>query len=164
MYSKQWLVTHKWILDYTNQSEWIKRRSIIIWLAEVFTSLGAGLYLVSLLFNNIWGMVAAWFIIVFLKLPMYIGYFGKPLRFWRILPPFSTTWKTSWFARGITSTVLFGFIALVQIILTYLALYANVLPSNNIAEIIFKVIAGVTVLMTSICGGFIVNYCRSIPF
>lgn len=164
MYTKQWMVTHKWMLDYTHQTEWIERRGIMVWIAEVFTSLGAGLYLVSLFFNSIWGMIAAWCIIMFLKVPIHLAYFGKPLRFWRTLPPFTTAWKTSWFTRGIMFTVLFGMFAFVQIVLTYLALYVNLLPSNNAAEIAFKALAGIMAFMTGIYGGFIMNYCKSIPF
>lgn len=164
MYTKQWMVTHKWMLDYTHQTEWIERRGIMVWIAEVFTSLGAGLYLVSLFFNSIYGMITAWIIIMFFKVPIHLAYFGKPLRFWRTLPPFTNAWKTSWFTRGIMFTVLFGMFAFVQIVLTYLAVNMNLLPPNNAAEMLFKVLAGIMALMTGIYGGFIMNYCKSVPF
>ena len=116
---RQWMVTHDWMVRPTRQTEWIERRGILVWIAEVFTSLGAGLYLVSLFFNNWWGMLAAWLIIMFLKLPPHLIYFGKPLRFWRTMIPFTDSWKTSWFTRGINFTVYFGTIVFFQLIVAY---------------------------------------------
>ena len=104
---RQWMVTHEWMVKPTPQTEWIERRGMLVWIAEVFTSLGAGLYLVSLFFNNWWGMLVAWVIIMFLKVPLHLIYFGKPFRFWRTIPPFTNAWKTSWFTRGITFSVIY---------------------------------------------------------
>ena len=157
MQIRQWIVTHEWIVKYTAQTEWIERRGILVWLAEVFTSLGAGLYLVSLFFDSLLGMFIAWLIIVVLKIPLHLAYFGKPLRFWRTIPPFTNAWKTSWFTRGITFSVLFTSFVFIQLILTYF------LPGTG-WEIAFKVIGGITAFLVGIYSGFIMNYCRSIPF
>ena len=74
-------------VKYTPQTEWIERKGILVWIAEVFTSLGAGLYLVSLFYSlidmpdkiidisagltvinmppaSLWGMALAWIIII----------------------------------------------------------------------------------------------------
>lgn len=154
---RQWMVTHEWMVKPTPQTEWIERRGILVWIAEVFTALGAGLYLVSLFYNNLWGMFIAWLIIVFLKLPPHIIYFGKPLRFWRTIPPFTKAWKTSWFTRGILFTVLFTGFAFIQLVLTYF------FPGTG-GDIAFKIIAGITAFLVGIYSGFIMSYCRSIPF
>ena len=77
---RQWMVTHEWMVKPTAQTEWIERRGVLVWIAEVFTSLGAGFYLVSLFFGNWWGMAAGWVIIMFLKIPLHLIYFGKPLQ------------------------------------------------------------------------------------
>jgi len=154
---RQWMVTHDWMVKYTPQTEWIDRRGILVWIAEVFTSLGAGLYLVSLFFDNFWGMLAAWIIIMFLKVPLHLAYFGKPLRFWRTVPPFTKAWKTSWFTRGITFTILFGGIAFIQLVLTYF------LPGTA-PDIVFRVLGGIFAFFVGIYSGFIMSYCRSIPF
>jgi hypothetical protein len=76
MATRQWMVTHEWMVKPMHQREWIERRGIMIWIAETFTSLGAGLYLVSLFINSWWGLVVGWCIIMFLKLPIHIAYFG----------------------------------------------------------------------------------------
>ena len=113
---RQWMVTHEWMVKPTRQTEWIDRRGILVWIAEVFTSLGAGLYLVSLFYSNWWGMLVAWLIIMFLKIPLHLLYFGKPLRFWRTLIPITNAWKTSWFTRGINFNIYFGTIVFFQLI------------------------------------------------
>ena len=154
---RQWMVTHDWMVKPTQQTEWIERRGILVWTAEVFTSLGAGLYLVSLFFSNWWGMLAAWAIIMFLKLPPHLIYFGKPLRFWRTLVPFTDSWKTSWFTRGINFTVYFGTVVFFQLIVTYF------FPGTG-WDIALKVLGGIFGFLVGIYSGFIMSYCKSVPF
>ncbi len=153
---RQWMVTHEWMVKPTPQTEWIERRGVLVWIAEVFTSLGAGLYLVSLFYNNLWGMFVAWLIIMFLKIPPHIIYFGKPLRFWRTIPPFTNAWKTSWFTRGITFSVLFGGVVFIQLLITYF------FPGTG-WDIAFRVLGGISAFLVGIYSGFIMSYCRSIP-
>ena len=42
---QEWMIIHKWMTDYTPQTEWIERRGILVWIAEVCTSVGTGLFL-----------------------------------------------------------------------------------------------------------------------
>jgi formate-dependent nitrite reductase membrane component NrfD len=165
MATRQWMVTHEWMVKPMHQREWIERRGIMIWIAETFTSLGAGLYLVSLFSKSWWGLLLGWLIIMFLKLPIHIAYFGKPWRFYRTMPPFSNAWKTSWFARGILFSVFFGSFAFVQIVFGQPDL-ANLI-GHSIADPIyytFGVLAGIFALGVGIYGGFIMNYVKGIPF
>jgi len=161
---RQWMVTHEWMVKPTPQTEWIERRGILVWIAEVFTSLGAGLYLVSLYFNNWWGMLAGFLIIMCLKLPPHLLYFGKPLRFWRTLIPFTDSWKTSWFTRGINFTVYFGTIVFIQLVVGYIAV--NVYPGTawETWDIVLRVPGGILGFLVGIYSGFIMSYCRSVPF
>ncbi len=165
MQIRQWMITHEWMIKYTPQTEWIERRGILVWIAEVFTSLGAGMFLVSLYFNSFWGILIAWLIIALLKIPLHIAYFGKPLRFWRTVPPFSNAWRTSWFTRGITFTILFTSFAFVQLVIQF-ALSKGLLPGTGWegALVAFKVLAGITAFLVGIYSGFIMSYCRSVPF
>jgi len=161
---RQWMVPHEWMVKPTPQTEWIERRGVLVWIAEVFTSLGAGLYLVSLFYNNWWGMAVAWVIIMFLKIPLHLLYFGKPLRFWRTLIPITNSWKTSWFTRGINFTVYFGSIVFIQLVVTYVA--TNIFPGTAWGgwDIAFRVLGGIFAFLVGIYSGFIMSYCRSIPF
>ena len=58
--TRQWMNTHEWMLKGNKQTEWIEKRGILLWLAFYTGGLGGGLYLVSLFFNNIWGMLIGW--------------------------------------------------------------------------------------------------------
>ncbi len=165
MATRQWMTTHEWMVKPMHQREWIERRGIMIWIAETFTSLGAGLYLVSLFINSWWGLLVGWLIIMFLKLPLHIAYFGKPLRFYRTLPPFSNAWKTSWFARGILFSVFFGTFGFVQLVFGQPDL-VNLIGSSvaNPIYYTFGVLAGLSAVGVGIYGGFIMNYVKGIPF
>ena len=44
--------SYEWMVDYTPQTTWIEGHGIFIWLAEVFGTLGGGLYLVALCFGS----------------------------------------------------------------------------------------------------------------
>lgn len=161
---RQWMVTHEWMVKPTPQTEWIEKRGILVWIAEVFTSLGAGLYLVSLFYSNWWGMLVAWLIIMFLKIPLHLIYFGKPLRFWRTLIPITNAWKTSWFTRGINFNIYFGTIVFFQLIVAYVAM--NVFPGTawGIWSTVLGVLGGFFAFLVGIYSGFIMSYCRSVPF
>jgi polysulfide reductase chain C len=164
METRQWMVTHEWMVKPMHQREWIERRGMMIWIAEVFTSLGSGLFLVSLFMNSWWGMLVGWLIIMFLKLPVHLAYFGKPLRFYRTLPPFSDAWKTSWFARGILFSILFGGFAFVQLVIGHPYISDLIGPAATPVYSVFAVLAGIFALGVGIYGGFIMNYCKGIPF
>ncbi len=165
MATRQWMITHEWMVKPMHQREWIERRGIMIWIAETFTSLGAGLYLVSLFINSWWGLLIGWLIIMFLKLPIHLAYFGKPWRFYRTLPPFSNAWKTSWFARGILFSVFFGTFGFIQLVFGQPDL-ANLIGHSitNPIYYTFGVLAGLNALGVGIYGGFIMNYVKGIPF
>ena len=92
-----------------------KVEGLLIWLAEVFSSLGTGLYLVSIFVSNWWGALVGWLIVIGLKLPLHLIYLGKPWRFWRAMPPFTNAWRTSWIARGTFFTVVFSRLGLLPV-------------------------------------------------
>ena len=164
MKTRQWMVTHDWMTKPMHQREWIERRGIMVWIAEVFTSLGSGLFLVSLFMNSWWGMVAGWCIVMFLKLPVHLAYFGKPLRFFRTIPPFSNAWKTSWFARGILFSIFFGTFAFIQLVIGHPFIADLIGPASMPIYTVFAILAGIFALGIGVYGGFIMNYCKGIPF
>jgi sulfite dehydrogenase (quinone) subunit SoeC len=165
---RQWITTHEWMVKPTQQTEWIEGQGLLIWMAEVFSALGMGLYLVSLFLNNWWGALAGWFIIVGLKLPFHFVYLGKPWRFWRAIPPFTDAWKTSWIARGMFFTSAFALFGMVQLITTYM-LENNLVSATAIGGVtaidwIMRMLAGFFVFLTGIYCGFMMSYCKSVPF
>ena len=160
MATRQWMVTHEWMVKPMHQKEWIERRGIMIWISEVFSSLGSGLFLVSLFMNSWWGLLAGWLIIMFLKLPIHVAYLGKPWRFYRLMPPFSNAWKTSWFARGVAFSILFGGFGFIQLVVGFP--YMSDLMGASVATpiyTIFGVLAGICALGVGMYGGLMMNYC-----
>ena len=67
---RQWIVPHEWMTKPTAQTEWIEKQGLLVWLSEVFSALGTGLYLVSIFVNNWWGALIGFLIVMLLKLPV----------------------------------------------------------------------------------------------
>jgi formate-dependent nitrite reductase membrane component NrfD len=155
--ARQWIVTHEWMVNPMQQTEWIEGRGVLIWLAEVFSSLGTGLYLVSIFVSNWWGALVGWLIVVGLKLPLHFLYLGKPWRFWRAMPPFTGAWRTSWIARGTFFTVVYSFLGMCQLATSYY------FPGSGL-DILMRVVAGFFCVLTAIYCAFAMSYCKSLPF
>ncbi len=144
---------HEWMINYTRQTEWIDRRGLFLWLAFYAGGLGGGLYLVSLYFNSLWGMLFGWLIITGIKGSAHLIFLGKPLRAWRIVfRPHS-----SWLSRGIIFVLSFALFGAIQMALTRWA------PGST-AEIVFKVLAGAAAFAVSIYTGFVLNSVKAVPF
>ena len=102
------MVTHEWMVKPMRQTEWIEGKGLLIWLAEVFSALGTGLYLVSSVCSARCAGVRAGRARLDhrgLEVALPLFYLGKPWRFWRAIPPFTNAWKTSWIARGMFFTI-----------------------------------------------------------
>ena len=155
--ARQWIVTHEWMVNPMQQTEWIEGKGLLIWLAEVFSSLGTGLYLGSIFVSNWWGALIGWLIVVGLKLPLHFIYLGKPWRFWRAMPPFTSAWRTSWIARGTFFSVVYSALGLCQLATSY------VMPGSGI-DILVKILAGFFCILTAIYCAFAMSYCKSLPF
>jgi formate-dependent nitrite reductase membrane component NrfD len=168
--SRQWMVTHEWMVKPMQQTEWIEKKGILVWLAEVFSALGTGLYLIAIFVDSWWGALIGYLIVILLKLPLHLLYLGKPLRFWRTMPPFSGAWRTSWIARGVVFSVFFSMFGFAQLATSYFLLIQSDMLAGHllnivyVADIILKVIAGIFVSLTGIYCGFMMSYCKSVPF
>ena len=162
------MVTHEWMVKPMRQTEWIDGKGMLVWLAEVFSALGSGLFLVSLFVGSWWGAFFGWIMIVLFKLPLHLFYLGKPLRFWRAIPPFTNAWKTSWFARGMFFTLVFTVLGAIQLVLSYLlkhdVLAASAVSPVNVVNWVMMILAGIFVVMTGVYAGFAMSYCKSVPF
>jgi formate-dependent nitrite reductase membrane component NrfD len=143
---------YEWMVNYTPQREWIVKRGILLWLAFYTGGLGGGLYLVSLFFGNLPGMVTGLLIVALLKGIFHLTYLGKPLRFWRIV------WRpqTSWVSRGFIFVGLFIIFGALQVVI-------SVLAPGDAAETIFKALAGAMAFCEMVYTGFAMNYVNGIP-
>ena len=147
------MTTHEWMLKGNHQSEWIEKRGILLWLAFYAGGLGGGLYLVSLLFNNLWGMLIGWLIVGVLKGSLHLLFLGKPARFWRLV--FHP--QTSWLSRGLIFVLAFAGFGLVQLLMSHF------LP-GSLLEIVFKVLAGICALCVATYTGLVLNNVKGVPF
>jgi formate-dependent nitrite reductase membrane component NrfD len=144
---------HEWMVNYTRQTEWIDRRGIFLWIAFYAGGLGGGLYLVSLLFNSLWGMFVSWLIIAVIKGGTHLMYLGKPWRAWRII----TRPQTSWLARGFIFVMAFVFLGAIQMMLSHW------LPGSA-AEVVLKVLAGLAAFGVATYTGIILKNVKGVPF
>ena len=174
--SRQWMVTHEWMVKPMAQAEWIEGKGLLVWLAEVFSALGTGLYLVSLFFSTtpayqksaFFAGLLGWVGIAIFKLPLHFLYLGKPWRFWRSFPPVSNAWKTSWFARGIVFTMVFLGFGAIQLVLQGVIAYSGAAEALSsgiwVANFVFMILAGICCVITAVYCGFAMSYCKSVPF
>ena len=172
---RQWITTHEWMVKPMRQKEWISGKGILVWLAEVFSALGMGTYLVGLLagISEIttwawWATVLGWVLIVLFKLPFHLAYLGRPLRFWRAIPPFTKAWRTSWLARGMFFSIVFTGAGFLQIVFWYFLRWGDLSASASDALTVLSwivgIVAGVFILLTGVYCGFAMSYCKSLPF
>jgi sulfite dehydrogenase (quinone) subunit SoeC len=144
---------HEWMVNYTRQSEWIDKRGLFLWIAFYTGGLGGGLYLVSLFFNSLWGMLIGWLIVSIIKGGTHFIFLGKPTRFWRII----THPQTSWLARGFLFVVSFAAFGAIQLLISWQW------PGSP-AEIVFKVLAGAMAFCVAIYTGFVLKAVKGVPF
>lgn len=166
--ARQWMVTHEWMVKPMAQTEWIQGRGLMVWLAEVFSALGSGLFLVSLFLHSWWGALFGWLLILLFKFPLHLFYLGKPARFWRAFPPFSKAWRTSWFARGVVFTALFVGFGAIQLVTSYLLHYdvisGSAASTINVVNWVMMILSGIFIVLTGVYAGFAMSYCKSVPF
>jgi formate-dependent nitrite reductase membrane component NrfD len=133
------------MVKYTPQREWIEGHGILVAFAMFFGGVSGGLYLASLFFGNLTGMVIAWALAALAGL-VDMAHLSKRMRFWRMmLKPGS-----SWISRGFILIFLFLGAAGIQILITWLA-------PGNAWEILFKVVAGVLAFGVAIYSGFAIG-------
>jgi sulfite dehydrogenase (quinone) subunit SoeC len=151
--ARQWMTPHEWMIKGNHQTEWIEKRGILLWLAFYAGGLGGGLYLVSLFFDSLWGMLVGWFIVTVLKGTFHLLFLGKPTRFWRLV--FHP--QTSWLSRGLIFVLGFAGFGLLQLLVSYY------LPGSSL-EIVLKVLAGIFALCVATYTGLVLNIVKGVPF
>jgi formate-dependent nitrite reductase membrane component NrfD len=144
---------YEWMVKYTPQKAWIERKGLLIWLSLYAGILGSGFYLVSLYFDNMWGMFISWLTILVIKSGLHVAHAESAPKLWRmILRP-----QTSWISRGLILTILFIVFGAIQLALSYWL-------AGTAGEIIFKVLTGVTAFGIITYTGFTMSYVKGIPF
>jgi formate-dependent nitrite reductase membrane component NrfD len=142
---------YDFMVSYTPQTQWIEKGGVKLWLAFFFIELGAGMFFIASLLDNVLAMSIGWFLCAVLGGGFHLLYLGKPLRFWRMA--FSSGWKTSWISRGIIFVSLFLSFGFIHILLMQVSIRSTGLV----------VIADLFAFLTVIYGGFAMNYVNGIP-
>ncbi len=142
---------YEFMVSYTPQRQWIEKGGIKLLLAFFFIELGAGMFLVASLFNNLMAMAIGWFLCAVLGGGFHLFYLGKPLRFWRML--LSSGWKTSWISRGLIFVIIFLGLGLAHMVLAQLATRFTVLLA----------VTDLFAFLTVIYGGFAMSFINGIP-
>jgi formate-dependent nitrite reductase membrane component NrfD len=144
--SKPW----DFMVKNTPQREWIEGHGIMVAFAMFFGGVSGGLYLASLYFDSMTGMIIAWALAALAGL-VDMAHLSKPMRFWRMmLKP-----GNSWISRGFILIFLFLGSAGIQILITNFA-------SGNAWETVFKVIAGIMSFGVAIYSGFALGFVGAI--
>jgi formate-dependent nitrite reductase membrane component NrfD len=141
---------YEFMVSYTPQTEWIEKGGVKLWLAFFFIELGAGMFFIASLFDNVAAMAVGWLLCAVLGGGLHLLYLGKPLRFWRMA--FSSGWKTSWISRGIIFVSFFLVLGFAHIVLLQSATRLTGL----------LVVADIFAFLTIIYGGFAMNYVNGI--
>lgn len=141
---------YDFMVRYTPQREWIEGHGILLAFAFFFGGISGGLYLASLYFDSMLGMFIAWLLALLMGI-FDLAHLSKPMRSWRmVLKP-----KTSWITRGLIFATLFIGCAAIQLALSYWL-------AENVAETVFKVLAGIMAFGVAIYSGFVVGYVSAI--
>jgi len=137
--------------------EWSEGMGALIAVAMFAGGVAGGLYLASLYFNNIWGMLVGWVFAMGMGL-FDIAHLSKPMRAWRI----AFRAGSSWISRGFIFVLLFIGAAGLQLLIHVISGAAA--GSPNGAEIFFRVVAGILAFGVAIYSGFVVGYVNGIKF
>jgi formate-dependent nitrite reductase membrane component NrfD len=141
-----------YLVKDTPSRDWSEGMGSFIAVAFFCGGVAGGLYLLSLYFNNLWGMFIGWIFALGMGLAD-MAHLGNKTIVWRIaLRPGS-----SWISRGFLLVILFIGSAAIQMAITYWA-------PGTFAESFFKVIAGIAAFGVATYSGFVVSYVSSIKF
>jgi formate-dependent nitrite reductase membrane component NrfD len=140
------------MIKETPAREWSEGMGALIAVAFFCGGVAGGLYLVSLYFNNLWGMFIGWLFALGMGL-FDVVHLSKPTRAWRI----AFRPNSSWISRGFLFVIFFIGAAAIQLALSYWA-------AGNPAETFFKIVAGILAFGVAIYSGFVVGFVNGIKF
>lgn len=142
MHTKPW----DFMVKDTPSRDWSAGFGKLIAVAFFCGGVAGGLYLTSLYFNNIWGMLVGWLFVLGMGLFDIIHLGNKKIAWRMALRPGS-----SWISRGFLLAVLFIGLAAIQMMITYL------IPGTT-TETVFKILAGITAFGVMAYSGFVLSY------
>jgi formate-dependent nitrite reductase membrane component NrfD len=147
----------EWGIKEAPAREWSEGKGALISVAMFLGGIAGGTYLISLYFDNLWGMLIGWVFAMGMGL-LDMAHLGKPMRFWRIA--FRT--NSSWISRGFVFVILFIGAAGLQLLIHLITGNAGSAPGA--LEVFFRVVAGILGFGVAVYSGFVVGYVNGIKF
>jgi formate-dependent nitrite reductase membrane component NrfD len=147
----------EWGIKEAPAREWSEGKGALISVAMFLGGIAGGTYLVSLYFNNIWGMFIGWILGMGMGL-FDMAHLKKPMRFWRI----ALKANSSWISRGFIFVILFIGAAGLQLLLHLVT--GNAASEPGASEMFFRVVAGILGFCVAIYSGFVVGFVGGIKF
>jgi len=140
-------------VGYRFQRYWDNSMAYAFFCAE----LGAGIFFVSLLLNNVTGMIIGLIPVVTGKPYFHLAHMGVPMRSWRaMLRP-----DRSWISRGLLGLgAMIGFGTLLVLCLLFGEQYS--IAADSVLVQTLKVLAGVFTLLTMCYQGFAMSHSSAI--
>ncbi len=135
---------------YTRQEEW----RWLITAAFFFGSVGAGLFLFAFALDFPEGAAAGLLTVAVLKTTAHLLFLGKPLRFWRAV----VRWRSSWISRGVVAMGAFSIFAFVYLVPFIFSVNESAVTSA------FGYAAAVCAFVVLVYDGFVMKASRGIPF
>ncbi|MFW6054809.1 MAG: DMSO reductase [Thermodesulfobacteriota bacterium] len=145
---------YEWMIQHTQQEEWIEGSGVYLWLAFFFSEIGAGIYFISLFSNYRTGFVVGWLMALVLGGLIHMRYLGNPGRVLRI---FSKP-RTSELARGMWVILIFAVLGFFQILP---GIFPG-LPWTGF-NFMYKIIMGIVCLLMIMHGFATMNVMRALP-
>jgi formate-dependent nitrite reductase membrane component NrfD len=153
MHARPW----EWGVKEAPAREWSEGKGALISVAMFLGGIAGGTYLISLYFDNIWGMLIGWVFAAGMGL-FDMAHLKKPMRFWRI----AFRVNSSWISRGFVFVILFLGAAGIQLLIHLIT--GNAANAPGAAEVFFRVVAGILGFGVAVYSGFVLGYVNGIKF
>jgi formate-dependent nitrite reductase membrane component NrfD len=136
----------------TPSRDWSHGAGAFIAVAFFFGGAAGGTYLLSLYFDNLWGMLISWCLAAAMGLSDLV-HLGNKAAAWRI----AFRPGSSWISRGFLLVFLFLGASAIQMAISYWA-------PGTVPETLFKIVAGIGAFGVAVYSGFVISYVASIKF
>lgn len=143
-----------WMAEPTSAKAWGQGGGLMVWLSVAFGLVGAGGYIVSVLFGNFITLLVSWLIVTVLKNFVHFLHMSKKSKVASMMHNFGS----AWIARGTVFTALFSLFGLIQLLIMYFA------PEMIVANLVFEALTclmAIGIIVYEVC---LLASNRAIPF
>lgn len=143
-----------WMAAPTTAKAWGQGGGLMVWLSVAFGLVGAGGYIVSVLFGNFITLLVSWLIVTVLKNFVHFLHMSKKSK----VASMAHNFGSAWIARGTVFTALFSLFGLIQLLIMYFA------PEMTVANLVFEALTCLTAIGIIVYEVCLLASNRAIPF